>query len=114
MARVLGMAGMLLLAAQPLHAGGAAVPEPHLVVLGKGLYQQMCRQCHGHELRSSGASTFDLRTFPPDDPDRFRTSVMEGSGDMPPHDDILLDEDIDALFAYVVATQQAQHSGAGQ
>ncbi len=89
------------------HAGNT-VPAPADAGLGRQLYLQMCRQCHGPELQSSGAGSFDLRQFPPDDPQRFHESVMHGKNGMPAHDDILVDEDIDALFAYVVATQQAQ------
>jgi mono/diheme cytochrome c family protein len=93
----------LALAAQ----AGASTPDPAKVELGSQLYLQMCRQCHGPELQSSGAGSFDLRQFPPDDPKRFHDSVMHGKNGMPAHDDILVDEDIEALFAYVVATQQA-------
>ncbi len=86
-----------------------AAPDPARVELGGQLYVQMCRQCHGPELRSPGVGSFDLRQFPPGDGQRFHESVMHGKNAMPAHDDILTDEDIDALFAYVVATQQAQN-----
>lgn len=86
----------------------AGAPDPAQVELGGQLYLQMCRQCHGPELQSSGAGSFDLRQFPPDDPQRFHESVLHGKNGMPAHDDILTDGDIDALFAYVVAMQQAQ------
>ena len=85
-----------------------AAPDPAQVELGGQLYLQMCRQCHGQELRSPGVGSFDLRQFPPDDTQRFHESVMHGKNAMPAHDDILTDDDVDALFAYVVATQQAQ------
>ncbi|WP_448508978.1 c-type cytochrome [Immundisolibacter sp.] len=92
-----------------VHAG-ASTPDPARVELGSQLYLQMCRQCHGPELQSSGAGSFDLRQFPPDDPQRFHQSVLHGKNGMPAHDDILTDDDIDALFAYVVATQRAQQA----
>ena len=102
----------LLCAAAVLGCGltaQAGAPAPASVELGGQLYLQMCRQCHGPELQSSGAGSFDLRQFPPDDPRRFQESVMHGKNDgMPAHDDILTNEDVDALFAYVVATQQAR------
>jgi mono/diheme cytochrome c family protein len=102
---VLHGAGVLGLAASVAHAA----PDPAQVELGAQLYLQMCRQCHGPELQSSGAGSFDLRQFPPDDPGRFEVWVMDGKNDgMPAHDDVLSSEDVDALFAYVVATQQAQ------
>lgn len=91
-------------------AAQAGAPDPAKVELGSQLYLQMCRQCHGHELQSSGAGAFDLRQFPPDDPQRFHESVMHGKNGMPAHDDILSDDDIDALFAYVVAMQHAQQA----
>ncbi len=104
---VLHGAGVLGLAASVAYA----VPDPAQVELGGQLYFQMCRQCHGPELQSSGAGSFDLRQFPPDDPRRFQESVMHGKNDgMPAHDDILTNEDVDALFAYVVATQQARQA----
>lgn len=89
--------------------GGAALagtPDPGQVAVGDQLYRQLCQRCHGYRLQSSGAASFDLRRFPADDPQRFHDSVMHGRNEMPAHDDILTDEDIAALFAYVVTTQQ--------
>ena len=104
MSRVFAVAALLCLAVVPAQAA----PDPAQVELGGQLYMQMCRQCHGPELRSPGVGSFDLRQFPPDDPKRFHDSVMHGKSAMPAHDDILTDADVDALFTYVVATQQAQ------
>lgn len=94
----LALLGLALTTAQ-------AAPDPAQVELGGQLYFQMCRQCHGPELRSPGVGSFDLRQFPPNDAPRFHESVMHGKNAMPAHDDILTAEDVDALFAYVVATQ---------
>lgn len=88
-------------------AGQVAGSDPALAQTGAQLYGQMCRQCHGPELRNSGAATFDLRKFPVQDKARFITSVMKGKNDMPSHDDVLLPPDLEALYAYVVAVQQA-------
>ncbi len=90
------------------HAGGDISTHfaPEQVSLGLDTYRQFCQRCHGAGLRSSGASTFDLRQFPENDRERFIESVTEGSGDMPPHGDILTGEEIDALYAYVVTTQR--------
>ncbi|MFZ5492640.1 MAG: c-type cytochrome [Pseudomonadota bacterium] len=85
-----------------------AAPDPAQAELGGQLYFQMCRQCHGPELRSPGVGSFDLRQFPASDPGRFHESVMHGKNAMPAHDDILTDDDVDALFAYVVTAQQAR------
>ena len=79
-------------------SGGDAVTE------GRTLYQQFCKRCHGHELGSTGASTFDLRKFPKGDKDRFVVSVSEGLNSMPPHGDILSAAEIEALYDYVMVT----------
>ncbi|GAB4353101.1 MAG: hypothetical protein Kow0073_09140 [Immundisolibacter sp.] len=89
--------------------GGAAMagtPDPGQVAVGAQLYRQLCQRCHGYQLQSSGAASFDLRRFPADDPQRFHDAVLQGKNEMPAHDDILTDQDVDALFAYVVAMQQ--------
>jgi mono/diheme cytochrome c family protein len=50
---------------------------------------------------NSGTITPDLRRFPNDEP-RFVTTVKQGkNGRMPPWGDILNDDDIGALWAYV-------------
>lgn len=72
---------------------------------GKILYGQFCQRCHGHELVSTGASTFDLRTFPKGEKDRFVSSVSNGIDSMPPHGDILSSAEINALYEYVTAMQ---------
>lgn len=91
----------LLIGTNPLlAAGGDSIDQ------GNQIYQQFCQRCHGFELRSSGVSTFDLRKFPANDKSRFLQSVSKGKGDMPPHDDILLPEEIEALFDYVTAMQK--------
>ena len=43
----------------------------------------------------------DLRTFPRDAKTRFVDSVMNGKRNMPPWDDVLKPDDLDALWAYV-------------
>ena len=46
-------------------------------------------------------SAFDLRTFPPDEHDRFVRSVTNGKNQMPPWGDLLKSDDIEAVWAYV-------------
>jgi mono/diheme cytochrome c family protein len=43
----------------------------------------------------------DLRTFPKDAKSRFIDSVMNGKRNMPPWDDVLKIEEVEALWAYV-------------
>jgi mono/diheme cytochrome c family protein len=72
---------------------------------GADLFAQNCSPCHGaHMADPQGA--FDLRKFPHEDKARFVTSVTRGKQNMPPWGDLLKPEDIDALWAYVVAGEQ--------
>jgi mono/diheme cytochrome c family protein len=68
---------------------------------GKQTFAQKCSHCHGPNMVNSGTITPDLRRFPNDEP-RFTTTVKQGkNGRMPPWGDILNDDDISALWAYV-------------
>jgi len=49
---------------------------------------------------------FDLRKFPRDQQTRFVTSVSKGKNSMPPWGGLLSAEDIDNLWAYVVAGEK--------
>ena len=69
--------------------------------LGKTTFAQKCSHCHGPNMVNSGTVTPDLRRFPDDQP-RFVTTVKQGkNGRMPPWGDILSDDEIIALWAYV-------------
>jgi len=83
----------------------AAAP-PGSVEQGADLYREHCETCHGRNMIAAGSLAFDLRKFP-DDPQRFRASVMNGKGGMPSWRDMLTDEDVANLWAYV-------RSGAGK
>lgn len=68
---------------------------------GKQTFAQKCSHCHGPNMVNSGTITPDLRRFPDDEP-RFAATVKQGkNGRMPPWGDILNDDDISALWAYV-------------
>ena len=51
-------------------------------------------------------AAFDLRTFPPDEHERFVSSVTHGKNQMPPWGDLLNTEDIESLWAYVMAGER--------
>jgi mono/diheme cytochrome c family protein len=71
------------------------------VELGKQTFAHNCSHCHGPNLINSGTITPDLRRFPDDQP-RFIATVKGGkNGRMPPWGDILNDDEIAGLWAYI-------------
>ena len=61
-----------------------------------------CSPRHGARmLDPQGAS--DLRKFPRGERERFINSVTRGKNQMPPWGDLLKPEEVEALWAYVVA-----------
>lgn len=94
--RILGPA----LAALALLALPAAADEA-LVRKGDALYRQFCAHCHGPNMVNPGVSSFDLRKFPRDDKARFVQSVMQGKGNMPAWADVLHEDELEAIWAYV-------------
>ncbi|HEX9462664.1 MAG TPA: cytochrome c [Alphaproteobacteria bacterium] len=69
---------------------------------GRDIYAETCAACHGRDMVNPGGVVFDLRRFPPDQFERFRTSVLNGKGQaMPPWREKLSDEDVADLWAYV-------------
>ena len=68
---------------------------------GKATYAEKCSHCHGPGMMNSGTITPDLRAFP-DDKTRFVTTVKNGKNNkMPPWADILSDDEIGNLWAFV-------------
>jgi cytochrome c6 len=68
---------------------------------GRDQFHRTCAQCHGRNMVNAGTTTYDLRKFPVDQPDRFVNSVTNGKGNMPSFKDALSTEQINALWAYV-------------
>lgn len=68
---------------------------------GAALFSQICSHCHGPHMVNPGTIAFDLRKFPHDDRARFFHSVRNGKNSMPPWKDVLTNNDIEALWAYV-------------
>lgn len=92
------MAFVVALLAAPLQADEAAEKEFNL---GVKTYKQFCSHCHGLNMVNPGTASYDLRKWPQDRKDGFVTSVMNGRGDMPAWGDILLPEEVEALWRYV-------------
>jgi mono/diheme cytochrome c family protein len=94
--------GLALMRA-PAAAQDAFPPEQ--VRRGADIYERNCSPCHGPRLNGE-ESAFDLRKFPRDQRARFVTSVTRGKNAMPPWGDLLKPDDLDALWAYVVAGER--------
>ena len=75
------------------------------IKLGADMYARHCSPCHGVRMEKPEGA-FDLKTFPPDQQGRFQNSVAKGKNSMPPWDGLLKKEEIDALWAYVVAGEK--------
>ena len=68
---------------------------------GKGIFAHNCSHCHGPNMVNSGTVAPDLRRFP-DDKARFFSTVKLGkNGRMPPWGDLLSDDQIADLWAYM-------------
>jgi mono/diheme cytochrome c family protein len=68
---------------------------------GKSTYAEKCSHCHGPNMLNPGTITPDLRVFP-DDKTRFVTTVKNGKNNkMPPWADILSDDEIGNLWAFI-------------
>jgi mono/diheme cytochrome c family protein len=111
----LAIAAMAILAAQRAAAqqpasgqakpeqakSGPATADQGMIDKGKAVFAEHCSHCHGFNMVNAGTITPDLRKFPDDRP-RFVTTVKGGkNGRMPPWGDILSDDDIANLWAYV-------------
>jgi mono/diheme cytochrome c family protein len=90
-------------AAQQSGADGGQI----MIDRGKVTYAQKCSHCHGPNMINAGTVTPDLRAFP-DDKTRFVTTVKQGKNNrMPPWGDILSEDDIASLWAYISSRRRS-------
>ena len=68
---------------------------------GVATYKQFCSHCHGPDMVNPGTSSYDLRKWPTDRQADFYDVLENGRGSMPAWGDILLPEEMDALWVYV-------------
>jgi mono/diheme cytochrome c family protein len=101
--KIIGLALALACAGAGAQEGKSFSPEA--IRKGAGIYAQNCSTCHGARMADPQAA-FDLRKFPRDEKSRFVNSVSKGKNAMPPWGDLLQGEDIDALWAYVMAGEK--------
>jgi mono/diheme cytochrome c family protein len=95
--------GLLLVLAHAASAQDTFTPEQ--IKKGAAMYAQNCAPCHGPRMKDPEGA-FDLRKFPRDQHERFVTSVTKGVKSMPPWGDLFKPDDIEALWAYVVAGEK--------
>jgi mono/diheme cytochrome c family protein len=75
------------------------------IAAGADLYATNCSPCHGARMLDPEGA-FNLRKFPRDQHDRFVNSVTRGKNQMPPWGDFFKPEQIEALWAYVMAGER--------
>lgn len=107
--KVLGGALVFACAAAAAQSPPGERFAPEQVSKGAGIYSQNCAPCHGAHMADPN-SGFDLLTFPHDQKNRFVISVTKGKNSMPPWGDLFKSDDIDALWAYVVAGEKNNRS----
>jgi len=98
------LAAALAFAGAPAAAQGPQLRSyaPEQLKTGAEIYERNCSPCHGARmLDPQGAA--DLRKFPRGERERFINSVTRGKNQMPPWGDLLKPEEVEALWAYVVA-----------
>jgi mono/diheme cytochrome c family protein len=112
-ARLAGLAFALACAAAlacvlALAAAVAAQDEafsPAQIQKGARIYERTCAPCHGPRMADPQGAA-NLRTFPRDQKSRFVVLVTKGKNNMPPWGDVLKPDDIEALWAYVIAGER--------
>jgi|RhiMethySRZTD1v2_1073278.scaffolds.fasta_scaffold397569_2 mono/diheme cytochrome c family protein len=78
---------------------------PDQIKRGAALYATNCESCHGVKMVGPEWAS-DLQKFPKDQSARFVDSVTNGVRNMPPWGDVLKRDEIEALWAYVVAGEK--------
>jgi mono/diheme cytochrome c family protein len=95
------LAGCALLWLAGVAAGAQDFP-PERIRAGAELFARNCSPCHGTRMQNP-ESAFDLRKISGDQHDRFVASVLRGRNQMPPWGDLLTADEVEALWAYVIA-----------
>jgi mono/diheme cytochrome c family protein len=95
----------ILLAPAPASSEEAQKFTPEQVSAGAEIYSTNCSPCHGARMQDPG-SAFNLRKFPHDQRDRFINSIVRGKNQMPPWGDFFKPDQLDALWAYIVAGER--------
>jgi len=99
----LSIAFLCLLAISCVRAEETFPPER--IKEGAEIFAVNCAPCHGARMQDPTAA-FNLRKFPPDQKERFISSVTKGKNQMPPWGDFFKPDQIEALWAYVMAGER--------
>ncbi len=75
------------------------------IAAGAEIYAVNCSPCHGARMQDPGAA-FNLRKFPPDQHERFVNSITRGKNQMPPWGDFFKPDQLEALWAYIMAGER--------
>jgi mono/diheme cytochrome c family protein len=100
---VVALACAFMIVPAPAQESRSFAPEQ--IRLGAEIFARNCSPCHGPRMQEPEGA-FDLRTFPPGEHTRFVNSVSHGKNQMPPWAGLLKPEEIEALWAYVVAGEK--------
>lgn len=98
------IAGAVLMLAY-VQVGAQETFAPEKIKEGSTIYSQNCSPCHGPRM-ADPQGAFDLRTFPPDQKSRFLNSVTNGKNSMPPWGGLFSADQIESLWAYVMAGEK--------
>jgi len=78
---------------------------PAQIKQGSQIFAQNCAPCHGARMQDVQVA-FDLRKLSRDQKASFVLSVTKGKNQMPPWGDLFKAEEIEALWAYVIAGEK--------
>jgi mono/diheme cytochrome c family protein len=110
-ASAVALALMMASAAAAEEADGknsGAPAEAAQVERGRRIYSDRCSHCHGLNMVTGGNVTYDLREFPRNQQERFFESVTNGKNNrMPPWGDVLTQEEIGDVWAYVLSRSKS-------
>lgn len=105
-ARAAALTALLCAALLPWSVAAAQAPAPEggaSAAQGRSLYTSYCARCHGVNMVSNGAS-FDLRSFPKDQRERFERSVTQGLRAMPAWGTTFQPDELASLWLFVSAS----------
>jgi mono/diheme cytochrome c family protein len=102
---VLAAGAALVAFAAPVPGQGPEQFPVDRVKAGSDIYAQTCAPCHGARMQDSQVP-MDLRKFPSAERSRFIASVTKGKNQMPPFGALFKAEEIEALWAYVMAGER--------